>query len=577
MKSFASVIGLATLLAAHAEAREFHVSPQGSDRSVGSEAEPFKTLARARDAVRAVNADMAQDIVVLLHDGTYPVTETIAFDTRDSGRNGHKVIYSAAPGSKPVLSGGTDITGWTPHDKTNGIYEARTVKTPFRQLYVDGAMAVRARYPNRESRKDNSPYWACKVPEIPKMRIKNDYWKTCSTVPIGKRAEVEIVMISHWYHQRIRVGTVKTVGNEVEITPASPKGKFTKHPGFYRKNGRIDNPFYFENAREFIDVPYEWYHDAGEGIVYMAFPRGIKPDGVRVEAPVTETLIAVVGTAEAPVRDLEFRGLIFELANWGAPSKEGANMTQAAQNVGGEMPKPMVLARHVERLAFRSNTFRRAGGQGLELYNADFSDVEGNTFRSIAANGIIIDRETGRNPTPDKQSVGVAIWNNQATECGSNYSNGMFLFANNVKGLIVAHNLIHNLPYSAMQIGNQPGKIQDVGCAQNTIINNHIHHCTQIHGDGGGVYTLGGIQTGTVISGNHIHDIHQPVWDRYHVDHIYLDNFSSKITVKDNVVNGGKAVERNGSKGNSLSNNTQSNPAVEKNAGIKPGYSPRKK
>ena len=174
------------------------------------------------------------------------------------------------------------------------------------------------------------------------MRIKNDYWKTCSTVPIGKRAEVEIVMISHWYHQRIRVGTVNTVGNEVEITPASPKGKFTKHPGFYRKNGRIDNPFYFENGREFIDVPYEWYHDAGEGIVYMAFPRGIKPDGVRVEAPVTETLIAVVGTAEAPVRDLEFRGLIFELANWGTPSKEGVNMTQAAQNVGGEMPKPMV-------------------------------------------------------------------------------------------------------------------------------------------------------------------------------------------------------------------------------------------
>ena len=125
-----------------------------------------------------------------------------------------------------------------------------------------------------------------------------------------------------------------------------------------------------------------------------------------------------------------------------------------------------------------------------------------------------------------------------------------------------------------MQIGNQPGKIQDVGCGQNTIINNHIHHCTQIHGDGGGVYTLGGIQTGTVISGNHIHDIHQPVWDRYHVDHIYLDNFSSKITVKDNVVNGGKAVERNGSKGNSLSNNTQSNPPLKRTPASSPTTRP---
>lgn len=38
---------------------------------------------------------------------------------------------------------------------------------------------------------------------------------------------------------------------------------------------------------------------------------------------------------------------------------------------------------------------------------------------------------------------------------------------------------------------------------------------------------------------------------------------------------GARAAERNGSKGNVLQNNIQSNPAVEANAGIKPGYHPR--
>jgi hypothetical protein len=571
---------LVVAIATHAQAQEFHVSPKGKDTNSGTKTEPFKTIARARDAVRGVNGRMTGDMVVYLHDGSHPLTETLTFDARDSGRNGYKVIYSAAPGSTPILTGGRVVAGWVLHDQAHNVYRAETVKEPFRQVYVDDALAVRARHPNRESTIDNSPYWKCKVPKKPLMRITTEYWNACTKVPKAKLAEVEMVMISHWYHQRVRVGTVTILGDAVEITPATPNSNFTKDQAFYGRNGIFDNPFYFENAQEFIDTPYEWYQDLGAGILYMAFPKEAKPDKVRVEIPVLETLIAVEGTAAAAVQNLEFRGLTFKLTNWNKPSTFGINMTQAAQAQGCESPSAMLRAKHVQRVAFRNNVFCNAGGQGLELYNADLTDIEGNTFRAIAANGIVIDMGTGGNPSSDKQSVGIAIWNNEATTCGSHYSNGMFLFASNVRELIVAHNHIHDLPYSGMQIGQQPGGIRgkeyrDVGCGGNRILNNHIHHCTQIHGDGGGIYTLGGIQTGTVISGNYVHDTNQPKWDNYHVTHIYLDNNSSKITVKDNVTKGGKAEERNGSKGNVLSNNTELNPEIEKNAGIKPGYSPR--
>jgi Right handed beta helix region len=572
---------LSLMIALGSLGADLYVAPTGKDSNLGTQAQPLATLLGARDAVRKLNKSAKGDIVVEFADGLYRVEKTIFFGPQDSGAGGRKVIYTAASGAKPILSGGISVTGWEVHDPAKNIYCAKTTTTPFRQLYVNDALAIRARHPNRESEKDNSPYWECKVPAIPKMRIKQEYWQPCSQVPESKRAEIEMVMICHWYHQRIRVGTVKTVGKEVEITPAQPNKNFSKTQVFYTKSGFIDNPFHFENALEFIDAPYEWYQDANKGMVYMAFPKDVKPDAVRVEIPIVETVIAVEGTAAEPVRDIEFRGLTVKLTNWNKPSTFGINMTQAAQAQGCESPPAMIFVKHSQRLAFRNNTFAQAGGQGLELYNADLTDVEGNTFRTIAANGIMIDRGTGSNPAPDKQSVGIAIWNNDASTCGSHYSNGMFLFASNVKKLTVAHNHIYNLPYSGMQIGQQPGGIRgkeytDVGCGENTIINNLIHHCNQIHGDGGGIYTLGGVQKGTLISGNFVHDTVQPKWDRYHVSQIYLDNNSSKITVRDNVTKGGAAEERNGSAGNFFANNTQSNPAIEKNTGLNPGYNPRK-
>ena len=49
----------------------FYVAPGGSDANPGTEAKPFATIEKARQAVRAVNKDMTGDIVVVLRGGTY--------------------------------------------------------------------------------------------------------------------------------------------------------------------------------------------------------------------------------------------------------------------------------------------------------------------------------------------------------------------------------------------------------------------------------------------------------------------------------------------------------------------------
>jgi len=121
----------------------FHISPDGDDANAGTQSQPFATIGKARDAVRQINRNLTGDIVVLLHGGTYTITEPIVFDHRDSGTGGHKIVYRCVPGEEAIVSGGRRITGWQPD--AGGRWKAKTDLDNFRQLYVDGERAIRAR------------------------------------------------------------------------------------------------------------------------------------------------------------------------------------------------------------------------------------------------------------------------------------------------------------------------------------------------------------------------------------------------------------------------------------------------
>ena len=119
---------------------KFYVSPSGNDDNPGTISAPFKTIAAARDAVRAINSSMSEDIIVYLRGGTYSVNSTITFRPEDSGKNGYRVYYMAYPGETPVLSGAVKVTGWTKH--SGDIYKASLNRTTkLRNLYVNDKRA----------------------------------------------------------------------------------------------------------------------------------------------------------------------------------------------------------------------------------------------------------------------------------------------------------------------------------------------------------------------------------------------------------------------------------------------------
>jgi alpha-N-arabinofuranosidase len=84
------------------EAREYHVSMTGDDKSRGREEQPLRTISAA--AAKAQPGD-----VVTVHAGTYRERVT---PPRGGTSDGQRIVYQAAPGEKVVIKGSEAVDGW---------------------------------------------------------------------------------------------------------------------------------------------------------------------------------------------------------------------------------------------------------------------------------------------------------------------------------------------------------------------------------------------------------------------------------------------------------------------------------
>jgi hypothetical protein len=128
-----------------------YAAPNGSG-SACSQPEPC-SLIGARQRVRhvlATGAGARKDVVVELSGGTYRLAAPLQFGPQDSGRDGHTVTWTAAPGAAVTISGGRLLhPNWQPVATGSKIMEA-TVATGlnFDGLFVNGQRQILARYPN---------------------------------------------------------------------------------------------------------------------------------------------------------------------------------------------------------------------------------------------------------------------------------------------------------------------------------------------------------------------------------------------------------------------------------------------
>ncbi len=551
-----TVLLLGLLMPQSLTAVEFQVAPNGNDANPGTKEEPFATLERARDAVRRINRDMKEDIVVILHGGTFRLDRTLFFEPEDSGAGGHNVIYRAQAGETPIISGGRPIAGWQRDEK--GRWKAAVPLEDFRQLYVNGIRATRARGD---------------APAGLTLAGEDGYTTTVSSMADWRHpGDLEFCYVCAWAHTRCKVQDIRREGDNAVISMRQPQFNFAKTKEGVNIASHVDE-IYVENSLELLDEPGEWYLDRAARTVYYLPKPGEGMTEVPVVAPALERLVELRGTPDRPVRNIRFEGITFEHGSWLRPSQVGfvdvqanfvldeANLVKreggltAVHNQHVKSPASIVC-RAAQSIRFERCEFTRLGGAGIDLEcGARDNVILGCRFFDISGTAIQIGdvlKDDHHPDDPRKIVKNNAVVNCCVRDCGRDYWGSVGIFAGYTEGTVIAHNEITRLPYSGISVGYgwgeedagggnpayyQPFRYEDpTPASNNRIESNHIHGVMQKLLDGAGIYTLGNMP-GSVIRGNHIHDCTGAAKaDRGPVAGIYLDEGSGFIEVTGNVV-----------------------------------------
>jgi Right handed beta helix region len=556
-----------------APTEKLFVATDGDDRNPGTQAQPFKTIHQAQETVRQ-RRSARSNMTVYLRAGIYPLDRAITFTEQDSGLGQSRVIYRAFDQESVILSGGQAIPHWESTD--NGWYRAfvgeasapTATGRDFRQLYINGKRAVRARTPN------SGQYLRLKHWDTPRQTI-NIAPEDVKHLPSLKNAEM--VIQRDWNQSRLRIERLHRQRGAVTIVPQSPERQraFAQEHPFKSDN----QPYHLENAMVFLDAPGEWYLDQEKGAVfYQPQPGETITTAI---APKIETLINIQGTPAAPVQNLAFCHMAFQHTTWLAPATQGYVGIQTGIPFDSEPASAAIVVKYANHIIFERNQLQHLGGMGILLSTGTHDvGVNANVMTDISDNAVSIGMPIDDTQDPQAQVRNHRISNNYIAEIGQDYFGSAGIFAGYASGLTIEHNELTNLPASGICVG-WGWSDADSSLGNNVIHANYIHGVMQLLFDGGAIYTLSK-QPGTVISDNFIENLVPSIWvpdgpERQWLSGIYLDQGSSFIRVQNNVIINvpTKITEQSvapPAQHNQLINNDQTSPQIKALSGIQAAY-----
>jgi hypothetical protein len=306
-------------------------------------------------------------------------------------------------------------------------------------------------------------------------------------------------------------------------------------------NPEVDARYYIENAPGALDIPGEWYLDRKKGVLSYWPLRDEDMSQVEVVAPVATRLVHFQGEPAAGkfVHHVVLHGLTFQDSDWNLGPNGYADVQDAVE-IGGALKLEGTVDSAIELCSIS-----RVEGYALDLgKGCKRNRIIGNEISDIGAGGIKLGwgREGLQPPHADQGYVVIDkedelngendVSDNHLRNLGNVFPSAVGIWAGQTIGSAITHNHIHDLNYSAISVGWNWGYGPNQS-HHNRIEYNHLHHIGRnLLSDLGAIYTLG-IQPGTVIRNNLIHDVSR---FRYGGWGIYLDEGSSQIIAEDNLV-----------------------------------------
>lgn len=481
---------------------EIHVAPApvGNDGHPGTFEQPVATPQRARDLARALLAGgLREPLEVIFAGGTYWLDAPLELRPEDSGTAAFPVTWKAAAGAEVVLSGGRKIDGtWTRAD--DGTWRIDVPGTGlgagrwnFRQLFVNGNRATRARFPNRG---EANPYLYATGGGLDHVRLDpariNPLWGNSPDV------QINIVPQSRFFNQWNTITAVDPANGRIAIADSE------RHRTINRGSW-----FWIEGAPGDLDEAGEWFLDAPGGRLFYRPEPGVDPNTLVFIAPFLDRIVTARGDVNAGthVRHVRFDGLRFRHTRFTLGHIEPRVHTDAAMlfentldclitnchfaHLGG-----YALWLHLDsrRNRFDRNTVVDSGGGGVLMTGARFAYMDESKVHTpgeAAAKVFPILNEITRNTVRhcgriryygggvhlDSRpfSMSMAPGNRIAWNDFNDLSrNGVFAFRNQ-GGNVVEYNRIHNAMQTTIDGAAVHFATMNHLNAPNFILNNWLH------------------------------------------------------------------------------------------------------
>lgn len=516
----------------------FYLSPAGDDGGEGSDSSPFRTIARAQQAVRQLIAGgMAADVTVYLRGGIYPQTDTLRFDERDSGRDGWQVSYRSMAGETPVLRGGIAVTGWEKQD--GSVWKARVAEgSAFQTLYADGKRISKARLPAA------------------------GYYHTAA--PLDDNADEPGTSGIRWLPGDLPE-QVDLQGAQVFVWPGEGEWNWMSETKLIREVDRetrtlvFDNPgswgigagsrYYLQGALDLLQSPGQFHLDASAGLLYY-WPEGGSPEQQSIIAPTVNRLLEIRGSGNGQrVCNLSFHGLTMAYTDFTPEYRMMLDNEEREEHREG-----LVYLDAAEHVQIRSCRIQHAGASGIFLdHRASHITIDGNVIEHFGYTGIYSSGYAPGNgdfagAAAANTNFGHAITNNRVQHGGElvGHGCGIMLFQSGASD--ISHNYVADMPrygisLKGLRYGTMPEAIYGVPVTwenhwdflharDNRITFNEITRVMTDSQDGGMIEAWGA-GTGNLIHGNHLH--HSGIHFSFGFG-IYLDDACDGFTVSGNVL-----------------------------------------
>lgn len=356
----------------------------GSDTNTGTLTSPFATIERARDEVRKHTSSMSADITVFVKGGKYYLNAPIELDERDSGKNGHQVIYKGYNGQLPEIYGGQPVTGWKQYN--GNIYRAFIgIGTNFYNLCENEDGAIEAR----------SPYFAVKFDNRNADTMSRSKELYYDEADIPDSYDLSQAAIHCWVgaaddNWDPRLADVLSVdrGSHRMVTrfDLSIADRYT----VFMTGAR----YYVRGVYEFLDEPGEFFMNKNDGYLYY-WPRSVPIEDQHIVRPTTDIIFKVMGsTLNNVVKNITIEGMRLQLTESTHYNNRSDFMEKADGQVRdsrGISPgrQGIVYIENAENIKVRYCKIFSPGIHGVALsFKASHCEVYGNWIKDVGNQAI---------------------------------------------------------------------------------------------------------------------------------------------------------------------------------------------